>query len=67
MSGFLSNDDRVECKVVVNEELQYSIWPREQPCPLGWKEEGFKGVRSDCVAYIDEVWVDMRPRSVRTE
>lgn len=51
--------------VVVNDEDQYSIWPdRDQP-PAGWRAEGFAGSKEDCLAHIEKVWVDMRPRSVR--
>ena len=53
-------------KVVVNIEEQYSIWPERLPCPPGWREEGFSGTRSECVAHVDTVWSDMRPLSLRT-
>jgi MbtH protein len=51
--------------VVVNDEDQYSIWAVEQPIPAGWNHDGFTGPREACLAHIDEVWTDMRPRSVR--
>ncbi len=51
--------------VVINDELQYSIWPVGRDIPLGWHAEGFQGSRADCLAHIDRVWVDMRPLSVR--
>lgn len=51
--------------VVVNDEEQYSIWPAERQLPAGWRPEGFSGTREECLAHIDEVWTDMRPRSVR--
>ena len=52
-------------KVVINHEEQYSIWPIEQANPLGWKEVGKVGSREACLAYIEEVWTDMRPLSLR--
>ncbi|HWM06188.1 MAG TPA: MbtH family NRPS accessory protein [Actinophytocola sp.] len=52
-------------KVVVNDEGQYSIWLADQEVPSGWRAEGTKGDRESCLAHIDEVWTDMRPRSVR--
>ncbi|MBB5958241.1 MbtH protein [Saccharothrix tamanrassetensis] len=52
-------------KVVVNDEEQYSIWPADRPNPPGWHDEGFTGEREECVAHVDEVWTDMRPRSLR--
>ena len=52
-------------KVVVNHEEQYSIWPADQENPLGWKETGKSGTKEECLAFINEVWVDMRPLSLR--
>lgn len=54
-----------EFKVVVNGEEQYSIWAADRPCPAGWREEGFSGDRNECLEHIDQVWTDMRPRSLR--
>jgi MbtH protein len=52
-------------KVVINHEEQYSIWPAGKENPLGWKEVGRTGTREQCLAYIKEVWTDMRPLSLR--
>ena len=54
-----------ELKVVVNHEEQYSIWPADRDLPLGWREAGKQGTKAECLAYIDEVWTDMRPLSLR--
>ena len=51
--------------VVVNDEEQYSVWPEGQPIPAGWREAGERGPKADCLAYVDEVWTDMRPLSLR--
>ncbi|HEY7431883.1 MAG TPA: MbtH family protein [Streptosporangiaceae bacterium] len=51
--------------VVVNEEEQYSIWPAEREPPAGWRRDGFTGTEDECLAYIDETWIDMRPASLR--
>ena len=51
--------------VVCNHEDQYSIWLDDRPVPAGWRETGFSGTREECLAHIDEVWTDMRPRRVR--
>jgi MbtH protein len=51
--------------VVVNAEEQYSIWPLEKRVPAGWSAVGKQGLKSDCLQYIDEVWTDMRPLSLR--
>jgi MbtH protein len=52
--------------VVCNDEAQYSIWPADRPVPSGWKEEGVRGTRVDCLTYIERVWTDMRPLSARS-
>ena len=52
-------------KVVVNHEGQYSIWPADRDIPRGWKEAGRQGTKAACLAYIEEVWTDMRPLGVR--
>jgi len=51
--------------VVVNHEEQYSIWPADRDLPAGWREAGKKGLKSECLAYVEEVWTDMRPLSLR--
>ena len=52
-------------KVVVNHEEQYSIWLADSPNPLGWSDAGMVGPKEDCLAYIEKVWTDMRPKSLR--
>lgn len=58
-------EDTTIYKVVVNDEEQYSIWPEHKENPLGWKDAGKVGPKTECLAYIKEVWTDMRPLSLR--
>lgn len=58
-------EDETIYKVVVNHEEQYSIWPVGRELPLGWREAGKEGSKADCLAFIEEVWTDMRPLSLR--
>lgn len=58
-------EDTTIYKVVVNHEEQYSIWPADRDNPLGWLDVGKVGPKADCLAYIKEVWTDMRPLSLR--
>jgi len=58
-------EDTAIYKVVVNHEEQYSIWPAERENPLGWRDAGKSGLKSECLEYIKEVWTDMRPLSLR--
>ncbi|MCK6627526.1 MAG: MbtH family NRPS accessory protein [Anaerolineae bacterium] len=59
------NEDTTLYQVVVNHEEQYSIWPMGRELPLGWREAGKSGSKEKCLAYIKEVWTDMRPLSLR--
>ena len=58
-------EDNTTYKVVVNHEEQYSIWDADRETPLGWQEVGKSGSKEECLAYINEVWTDMRPLSLR--
>ena len=58
-------DDTTTYKVLVNHEEQYSIYPDYKENPLGWKEVGKSGTKQECLDYIDEVWTNMRPLSLR--
>jgi MbtH protein len=51
--------------VVVNDEDQYSIWPAGQQAPPGWTTIGQPASRNECLEHIAELWVDMRPKSLR--
>ncbi len=54
-------------KVVVNHEDQYSIWPANRQNALGWNDVGKMGSKAECLAYIKEVWTDLRPLSLRKQ
>jgi MbtH protein len=51
--------------VVLNDEEQYSIWPAGDPLPAGWRAEGTRGPKQECLEHIDRAWTDMRPASSR--
>jgi MbtH protein len=64
------NDDEDDTRtfvVVLNDEEQYSIWLADREIPDGWRAEGTRGTKSDCLAHIDTVWTDMRPLSLRRQ
>jgi MbtH protein len=61
------NEDQTIYKVVVNHEVQYSIWPANRENVPGWSDAGQSGTREECLAYIKEVWTDMRPLSLRKQ
>ncbi len=58
-------EDTTIYNVVVNHEEQYSIWPAGRENALGWRDVGQTGPKAECLAYIKEVWTDMRPLSLR--
>jgi MbtH protein len=60
-------EDTTIYKVVVNHEEQYSIWPADRENALGWRDAGKTGPKAECLAYIEEVWTDMRPLSLRKQ
>ncbi|WP_273664743.1 MbtH family protein [Xanthomonas hortorum] len=59
------DDDQTTYRVVVNHEEQYSIWPATRELPAGWRDAGKQGSKAECLAYIEQVWTDMRPLSLR--
>jgi len=68
LEGCVTNEDaedRTTYLVVINHEEQYSIWPDYKEIPSGWKEVGKRGLKSECLDYIETVWTDMRPLSLR--
>ena len=61
------SEDTAIYKVVVNHEEQYSIWPAGRNNPLGWADAGKSGSKAECLAYIQTVWTDLRPLSLRKQ
>jgi MbtH protein len=60
-------EDNTIYKVVVNPQEQYSIWPANRKNPYGWDDTGKSGEKYECLAYIKDVWTDMRPLSLRKQ
>jgi MbtH protein len=58
------DDENGEYHVLINDEGQYSLWPTYMTIPLGWARVGPTGARQQCLAYIEEHWTDMRPKSL---
>lgn len=63
--AFEDDDDTTIYRVVVNHEEQYSIWPSYKSNPLGWADTGKQGNKAACLEWVEGVWVDMRPLSLR--
>ncbi|GIG92287.1 MbtH family protein [Plantactinospora endophytica] len=50
--------------VLSNEENQHSLWPAGIEVPAGWTVVNPSDTREASLAYIEENWQDMRPRSL---
>jgi uncharacterized protein YbdZ (MbtH family) len=51
--------------VLINAEEQYSLWLADVDIPEGWTRVSGPAPKKECVDYVDRVWTDMRPRSLR--
>jgi len=60
-------EDHTIYSVVKNAEEQYSIWPSDRALPAGWSSVGKNGSKKECPQYIESVWTDMRPLSLRKQ
>lgn len=58
-------EDTTTYRVLVNDEEQYSLWLADRESPPGWRDTGRRGSKAECLAYVREVWTDMRPASLR--
>ena len=63
----MADEDNTTYQVLRNDEEQYSLWPLALEIPAGWTAVGNTGTKTDCMSYVDEVWTDMRPRSLREQ
>jgi len=58
-------DDTRRYMVLVNDEEQYSLWLADLEIPGGWRATGKTGGKQECLDYVNSVWTDMRPLSLR--
>ncbi|MDE3722562.1 MbtH family protein [Nocardiopsis sp. N85] len=57
------NDDATYL-VLVNAEGQHSLWPSFAEIPEGWDIALEETSRAAALAYVEENWTDMRPKSL---
>jgi MbtH protein len=57
-------DDDARYEVLRNDE---ELWLVGLDVPAGWYRVGKEGSKDECSTYVDEVWTDMRPRSLREQ
>ncbi|OBG72246.1 MULTISPECIES: MbtH family protein [unclassified Mycobacterium] len=58
------DDDNGIFVVLVNDEEQHSLWPTFAETPAGWRVAYGEASRADCLAYIEQNWPDIRPKSL---
>jgi len=59
------DDENGQFYVLVNDEDQHSLWPTFAEVPAGWHLAFGPAGRAESVAYVNQNWTDMRPRSLR--
>ncbi|BBY53130.1 MbtH family protein [Mycobacterium koreense] len=59
------DDDTATFSVLVNDEGQHSLWPEFAAVPEGWRPVFGPDTRANCLGYVDEHWIDMRPAGLR--
>ena len=57
-------DENGQFYVLVNDEDQYSVWPKATDVPAGWRVVFGPDGRAECLAYVETHWTDMRPASL---
>ena len=58
------DDENGTFLVLVNAEGQHSLWPEFVDVPAGWEVAHPRASRAESLQFIEENWVDMRPRSL---
>jgi MbtH protein len=51
--------------VLVNDEEQHSLWPTFADVPAAWGVVFGSSTRADCLAFVEQHWTDVRPKSLR--
>ena len=59
------DDDNGTFFVLVNDEEQHSLWPAFSDVPAGWRVVYGEATRAECLAYTEQNWPDIRPKSLR--
>jgi MbtH protein len=58
------DDENGRFYVLVNDENQHSLWPTFAEIPAGWTKVFGEDGREACLAYVEENWTDLRPKSL---
>ncbi len=63
--SIINSDDNCFYKVLINEDDQYSLWPKDKKVPQGWKNVGKQGLKQECLDFMNAVWI--KPTSIRRQ
>jgi MbtH protein len=50
--------------VLVNDEMQHSLWPEFAAIPNGWKVVFGPENKESCKHYVDKSWPDLLPKRI---
>ncbi|MDT5078596.1 MAG: MbtH protein [Mycobacterium sp.] len=59
------DDEHGAFYVLVNDEEQHSLWPTFADVPAAWRVVFGGSTRPDCLAFVEQHWTDVRPKSLR--
>ncbi|WP_433495467.1 MbtH family protein [Micromonospora sp. CA-248089] len=59
------DDENGRFLVLINDEDQHSLWPAFAEVPAGWRVVFGESDRAAALAYVEQNWQDLRPRSLR--
>ncbi|MEO3777812.1 MbtH family protein [Micromonospora sp. B11E3] len=59
------DDESGRFYVLANDEKQHSLWPVFADVPNGWHVVFGECDRAAALAYVEQHWPDIRPRSLR--
>lgn len=59
------DDPKVQHRVLVNDELQHSLWPSFATVPAGWDVVYGPAEHASCLEWVEENWTDLTPLSAR--
>jgi MbtH protein len=54
------DDEHAPFRVLVNADVQYSLWPVAAQIPNGWRVSFGPASRSECLEYVDQTWTDLK-------
>src|SRR5437868_3908304 len=50
------------CRVLVNAQGRYSLWPAVKAIPPGWREALGASSKKDCLAFVGRSWSKLRTK-----